>query len=308
MKAFGFVFVAAIMGLFVFGAMTLYDYIGPHATLSYNPYEGNLSMLPTSGAVQFYSHMRYTSSIITYTIENDCSQTKAQEIEAALRIISEDTVLRFMSSDNGEIHYLCSQTAPPSGAEGTFIAGEGGPVKIINTTTFAVILSGQVELYRPETCQTPNIALHETFHALGFDHVNDPTDIMYPVTDCHKVIHQSLIKSINALYAYASEPDLSIETVSANQSGSFLNFHIAMSNHGVRDSLNSTLTLFTDNKKVKDFPLGEIDLGTKKFLDVQNLLIDRSASTIEFTITPQDNQSDMFPNNNFAELDLVYKK
>ena len=279
----------------------------PKETVAYSPYQGNLSLLPKSGAVQFYPNMRFPNTTITYSIESACSPTKIESIKQALEILSENTSLIFVPEKNGQIKYLCSQVEPTADQQGHFVAGEGGPDKIINTSVFSVILAGKVALYRAEKCQTPNVAIHETLHALGFDHVQDSTDIMYPVTDCNRQLKKTTINAINKLYSYASEPDLGIDQVSANQTGKYLNFHITITNHGLADSKDSNLTLYSDNKVIKTFNLGYLAIGTKKFLDVQHMnLGSDKISTVSFIVNANDGQEDLFVKNNLAEINLIY--
>ncbi len=307
MNWLGYIFMLMFLGATFYGIVMIMQLV-PQAALYYTPYDGNISLLPVSGAVQFYPEMRYPNNTITYTIGKACTESKAVNIRRALDILSANTSLVFIPESNGEITYLCSDISPNQSDESHIIAGEGGPTKIINTTTFSVILAGQVSLYRPERCQTPNIAIHETLHALGFDHVQDPTDIMYPVTDCNKYLKQATIDAINKLYSYPSEPDLAIDSVSANQTGRYLNFHITIMNHGLKNSLGSNLTLYSDGNPLRTFILGEIDIGTKKFLDVQNMYLQSSRiSNVTFLIQATDGQADLFPKNNFAKINLIYK-
>ena len=304
MRWFEAIIIGALLCLLVFGGLNMISYL-PIGNASYAKYEGNTTLMPAVGAVQFYPNMRYVSSNINYSVESACSAEKTINILRALDIISSKTVLTFQKVDSGgQIVYLCSLPAPSTEQQGHFVAGEGGPTSIINTTAFSLILSGQVALYRNERCSTPNIAIHETLHALGFDHVNDPTDIMYPVTDCNKEIKPTMIAAINKLYSYPTEPDLGIDSLSANRTGRYLNFHIAVSNHGLSDAIKTKLTLTSNAREIKSFDLGAINVGTRKFLDVQNLIIPSNADKIIFTVKLQDGQSDLFPADDDAEITL----
>jgi hypothetical protein len=304
MKMFELIVTGLLLCFLVFGVMTIISYL-PMGSSVYAQYEGNISLLPKVGAVQFYSNMRYESSTITYSVENACSLEKTIDIKKALQIISDKTILKFIRvSDNGQIVYLCSLPEPTAEQKGHFIAGEGGPVSIINTTSFSLINSGQVALYRDERCTTPNVAIHETLHALGFDHVQDRSDIMYPVTDCNKEIKPALIAAINKLYSYPSQPDLGIETLIVNQSGRFLDFHIAIGNHGLSSATEANLTLMTESKVIRSFDIGPISTGMRKILDVQNLLISSKSVKITFIVKSTVGQEDMFLADNEVEITL----
>lgn len=308
MRWMDFILLILLLSTLIYGINVLIDLV-PKETLAYNPYEGNISLIPKSGAVQFYPNMRYPNNTITYSIESACSPSKIEDIKQALDLLSQNTSLRFFYEKDGQIKYLCSQLEPNPEQRGHFVAGEGGPDKIINTSIFAVILAGKVSLYRAEKCDTPNIAIHETLHALGFDHIQDSSDIMYPVTDCNKHLKKTTINAINKLYSYASEPDLGIDYVAANQTGNYLNFHITITNHGLAASRKSNLTLYSDSKSLKTFDLGALDIGTKKFLDVQNMnLGSDKINTVSFIVAPNDGQEDLFAKNDLAEINLIYAR
>jgi len=195
----------------------------------------------------------------------------------------------FEKSDSGEIEITCSNIAPEAKEENHFIAGEGGPSEIINATKYSVILSGRIALYRPETCPTPQISTHELLHALGFDHNNNPSSIMYPLTDCEQEIDESIIQTINSLYADPPYADLLIETALANKSGGYLNIDVTIANYGLSDVSNSSLILYADDKIVKEFQIGDFKIGTKRFLSATNIKIPRSVSEVQFSIeTPED--------------------
>lgn len=236
--------------------------------------------------LQFYPAMRYRDKSISYHISSACNATKKKDVERALSVLSQNTVLTFYeASQNAEMNILCSEVSPSTEEKGHFIAGEGGPSEIINTSRYAVILSGKVSLYRKTTqCVQPNIAIHEILHALGFDHINDPKSIMYPVTQCDQKIDEIIFDKINQLYSTLSLPDLAIEKVSAINKGPYVDFEIHIANYGLDDSLNSTLIVFTDKKNVKEYSLEKIPIGIKKILKVDNLRIPLQSKGISFEI------------------------
>jgi len=258
-----------------------------------------------ANSTQFYPNMRYRDKKITYSIEANCTQKKQKDIEYALTLLSSRTFLTFTpSKENPELRYLCSNIAPDPEEEGHFVAGEGGPSEIINTSAYAVIFTGKVSLYRPEICEEPKIALHETLHALGFDHSNNPESIMYPVTNCNQIVDQYIIDEINDLYKVDSAPDLSIEKVNASTKGRYLDFSIVVVNIGLKDTTSAMLSVFANGDKVKDFDLEEIEIGSKKSLAVENL---RLPSAEKVTLQVQSNvpSSEITLKNNKVELSLA---
>ena len=264
----------------------------------------NKANLDYGKGIQFYPRMRYKDRIISYTISNSCNDAKRKDVEGALSYIIQQTILEFKSSPNGELKILCAEISPTPAEEGHFVAGEGGPSEIINTTNYAVILSGKVSLYRRTAeCVKPNVAMHEILHALGFDHNNNPNSIMYPVTDCSQELDNYIITEINSLYKEDSLPDLLIEKVKASKTGRYVNFNITIANFGLQDSENSDLIIYSDSEEIKTFSLGEVDLGTRKILNVENLRAPSSTDYLIFEIKNKENE--LNKDNNIAKMKLV---
>ena len=256
-----------------------------------------------SNNIQFYSNMRYKDRKITYTISNSCDAAKKKDVERAFAFLAERTILNFRESPDGEISILCSDISPKPEEKGHFVAGEGGPSEIINTTRFAVILSGKVSLYRRTSeCARPNVAIHEILHALGFDHNKNPKSIMYAVTDCDQTLDANIIEEINDLYKTESAPDLMIEKVKASQRGRYLNFEITIGNLGLQDSEGSNLAVYADSTEVKSFTLSQIEIGTRKILTVDNLRVPLSFEIANFEVKTSEKEIDK--NNNIVELKL----
>jgi hypothetical protein len=284
----------------------------PIGSKTYIPYSANLSNYFTENQnvsaynqiVQFYPNMRYPDRVVSYRIEYACSEEKVNNIKKAFEILSEKTILRFNeTTENPEISILCSNIAPTSQEKGHFIAGEGGPSEIINTTNFAVILSGKVSLYRENKCDEPKVAIHEVLHALGFDHYNNTKSILYPITSCDQQIDPGIIEMINKLYSVNSLPDLAIESIEASREGRYLNFDINISNAGLIHSKEAELNLFFENEKITNFSVGSLDVGEKKILSVQNLRLPSRADRITFIV--ESNESELSLTNNKAEIYAV---
>ncbi len=253
--------------------------------------------------IQFYPNMRYSESRISYEIAGACSNEKVSQVEEVFSILEDRTILEFYSSGNGEIAVTCSDLAPEPKTEGHFVAGEGGPTEIVNSTLYSVILSGKVALYRDEKCANPNIALHEILHALGFDHNNNQNSILYPTLDCDQEIDSYIIDEINRLYEVESAPDLTISKVEATKGGPYLNFEIEVANQGLKLANNVVLSIYSNGNLEEEFNLDDIDIGTRKILKVENLKISRSANIIKFVVDSQNRIDEISENNN--ELELV---
>lgn len=270
-------------------------------------YNVNISKYSISNNSQFYPNMRYRSKEISYFIESVCNEAKKRYVSNSFSILSNRTVLRFYPTNKDpEIRILCTEIAPTPEEENHFVAGEGGPSEIINTSLYSVILSGKVSLYRDEKCDESKIALHEILHALGFDHNSNEGSIMYPVTSCKQEFDNYIIEEINKIYSAPTYPELIIESISANRTGRYLSFEITIGNYGLQDSANSSLDIYADSEKVKTFNLGKLEIGTKKFLTATNVRIPRASDNIDFVIVTQDNE--LSKENNRASVTLSEKE
>ena len=300
MKVLDVIVLLLLIGVLGFGVYVLLQYL-PLGGTQYQAYNANFSS-EISGNYQFYANMRYPDRVISYTIEDACSEKKKEDVIMAFGILQEKTVLSFYQSGNGMIRILCSSIAPQPEDAGHFIAGEGGPTEIINTSIYSVILSGKVSLYREEKCGTPNVAIHEILHALGFDHNNDKKSIMYPVTECVQEIDDYIVEEIDKLYRADSLPDLLISKLEANKTGRYLNFEIIVGNYGFKESNGAALVVSAGGENIKEIDLGKVPIGTRKMLSVQNLRLPRDSQIILFKV--ETSEKELSKENNAAELNL----
>jgi len=298
-----------LCALLIFGLYSMYLNL-PIGTKIYKPFSGNVSYLPeivingSGEVVQFYPNMRYSDRIISYKIESACSEKKSNDIVMAFAAISEKTILDFyQSDDNPEIKILCSDVAPLAEEKGHFVAGEGGPSEIINTTKFSVILSGKIALYRENKCDKPNVAIHEILHALGFDHINSLKSILYPITSCDQQIDLGVVDLINKLYSIDSLPDLAIDALDASSEGRYLNFNINILNIGLAKSSWAELNLYSDNEKITNFSLGDVEIGEKRILMVENLRLPSREDNIMFVV--ESSSRELTLDNNRIEVSAV---
>lgn len=273
----------------------------PTAPKAYTEFATNISKNLPSKSYQFYPNMRYQEKRIGYYLETACDEKKRSDVERAFKILEDKTILEFYPSSSGKIRILCSDLAPEPENKDHFVAGEGGPTEIINTSEYSVILAGKISLYRPERCDIPIVALHEILHALGFDHTNDKKSVMYPVTECEQELDGYIINQINSLYSVDSEPDLVIEKVSAFSSGRYVSFNINISNYGLDDVENFSLFIMGDNQTIKEFPMEDLKMGERKTLNVQNTRVPRNLEKISF-IVRMNKGNELSMENNIAEL------
>ena len=260
--------------LFVVALLVLYWFI-PLETITYgigSPTHSNFSLNSYDNqSMQFYKNMRYPGSDISYAIDN-CPLKKMDEMKQAFEAISDKTVIDFYPVvGDEEISVTCDSKAKIEG--GLFIAGEGGPTNITQSDRFNIIHKGSILLIRESKCPRPNIGIHELLHALGFDHSNNPNNVMYSVSKCDQTIGQDTINLLNFLYSFPSQPDLAFENVSASMRGRYLDVNITIRNNGLKDSEKTEIFIYADNKLIKEVDLDILKIGHGRIIVLTNIFI-----------------------------------
>ncbi|MBI5804094.1 matrixin family metalloprotease [Candidatus Pacearchaeota archaeon] len=302
MKAVDFLVLIILLGLLAAGSYFLWLNL-PGEKIEFESYNANLSYNLPSESSQFYPNMRYVEKDISYSVSRSCNAQKKLDVERAFATLEGITILNFYSSENSpEIVFSCSNISPEPEEEGHFVAGEGGPSIIINSSRYAVIKAGKVALYREEKCDTPQVAIHEILHALGFDHNNNKNSIMYPVTDCNQKIDETIIEEINRLYSEPSLGDLIIEKAEAEKSGRYLSAEVLLANYGLKDVQKSELEFLVNGKIIKSFEMNEINVGAKKSLSITNLRI--PGDTEEVLLVVKTSELEISKTNNEAIIKL----
>ncbi|MBU2612276.1 MAG: matrixin family metalloprotease [Nanoarchaeota archaeon] len=259
---------------------------------------GNFSIGNESDEMQFYSNMRFPEKDISYAIDENCNLQRANNMIRAFEIMEEITPLNFYPSGTGgpEIEITCDEKSIPTGG-GTFVAGEGGPTRIISGENFNIILSGSILLLRDSSCPRPNIHIHELLHVLGFDHSENENNIMYPISDCSQTIGDDIINKINFLYNYPPYPDLELKDVSAFMSGRYLSINLSVRNIGLKEANPSKLVIYSDNKAIKELDLDAIDISSAYNLEIRNVWVpDRQPK--ELKIKVETNEPELSLENN----------
>lgn len=302
MRFLDFVIFLLLAVFLVGGVYFLWTYF-PSEPTPFDKYVSNFSEDFPENSIQFNPNMRYSDKRIGYSVSESCSNKKKNDFLDAVILLESKTVLDFYESSKPEIIISCSNIAPEPDEEGHFVAGEGGPSVIINSTNFAVITLGKIALFKPESCDTPQVAAHELLHALGFDHNSNKDSIMYPVTNCDQTIDGDIVTEINRLYNIPSAADLVIENIEATKSGRYLNFEIIVANRGLKGVRDSVLKISTRGEVIKEFDMEDLSLGSRKSLAVTNLQIPRGSDSVSFEITTPENE--ISNSNNFANIALV---
>ena len=301
-KFFSIVFVFLVIFLLVFYwfiPFNVIEFSDPFGNKNFNS-----SLNASDSNLQFYENMRYPNQGISYKI-HDCPLYKKNNIDQAFGILSNLTVLDFFPVESDEeISAFCSDKRKVR--EGLFIAGEGGPINITRTENFNVIFHGEILLIKESECAIPNIGLHEILHALGFDHSFNKNSIMYDVSRCNQEIGQDIINKINEVYSSPSQPDLSFENVSALMRGKYLDANISIRNNGLSESAGAKLIIYADEKSVKEFDIGSLEVGHGTTISLNNIWISKiSVSELRFLI--DYNLPELKKNNNEKKLEIKSK-
>ncbi|MCK9595892.1 matrixin family metalloprotease [Candidatus Pacearchaeota archaeon] len=286
----------------LFTIFLLVFYFAPFNTLNFavNSQGSNFSILP-GNQMQFYPNMRFPSNSISYKI-SDCPLQKEDDMEYAFRILENITMLSFYPVlDNEEIAITCEERNRIN--NGLFIAGEGGPINITVAGDLSVITYGEILLIRKSECSKPNVALHELFHVLGFEHSTNPENIMYNVTDCNEIIGDDMIELINELYSIPSYPDLYIQNVSAIMKGRFLDVNITVVNGGLNKAQPFKVILYANENIIDTIDFEEIDIGYGKIVNMRNIWVsEMNINELEFVIDSSDKEIDK--ENNKIKLEI----
>lgn len=297
-----YIFILAVGGLLYF------YWFMPFSDIEYitkPEYRGNSNFsLSGTNVLQFYENLRYPSERISYRIDDVCSLQKKADMEWAFETIENLTILDFYPViTDEEIFVTCEDKIKTD--ERFFVAGEGGPTNITITENFNVILHGGILLLRESECEKPNVAIHELLHALGYDHSQNPNNIMYNISKCHQTIGDDITKSIDEIYSVESKYDLSFENVSASMDGRYLNVNATIRNNGLKISDYATMKIYADEKFQKEIELEPMQIGFGTTLSFKNIFVS-SLNVKEVKILIETNTEELSKTNN--EIILEIKK
>ena len=260
-----------IMALLMIVSLGLYYYFPPEDFYYREFKNSEFSVENSSSELQFYPNMRFASREISYSINGECNLAKTLDIKEAFEIIENETVLNFYESSQSQIDVYCEEKNRVS--DGLFIAGEGGPTEIVDLDDYSLILAGEILLIRNSNCEKPNIGIHEIFHVLGFNHSENPKNIMYPVSRCSQEIGNEVISKIAEVYSKPTLMDLEVVDFQAEKKGIRLNFNVSIKNYGFKNSGESVVQVYADDKFLQDWKVSDLKPGSGLTLSIENVAI-----------------------------------
>ena len=254
----------------------------------------------------FIKNLRFNHNHISYFIEAGCSEIRENAMIEAFGIFEDEMdLISFYEVENkieADISVGCSDDYIELG-ENLFVAGEGGPSKIINTSIFKLIEKGKISLYNDPQCDYPIVELHELSHVFGFDHSDNPSNIMYNVSRCDQRITDDMIELIDKLYSIEPLADALISELTAVKKGRYLDFNITILNEGLIgiDSIN--LTVVAGGKEIQLIDLGELDVGYGRTLKATNVKLPSiNVEKVDFILDADNIVRELNEENNFIQM------
>ena len=256
-----------------------------------------------STQMQFYKNMRFPTTSISYKIEDNCSLEKKNEMTDAFNYLQNLTLLRFYPVDTTEdVTVSCdNEVIPSDSGKGFFVAGEGGPTKVIPGENFYTILQGKILLLKSSNCERPNIEIHELLHVLGFDHSKNSNNIMYPISDCSQTIGSEIPSKINEIYSFPSYPDLKLSNISATLGGRYLDINLTIENIGLSSSTGEKILIYGDNDLLKEKNFEGLEIGERLIIQFTNIFVSK-IKVEELNVSVETNGSELSLKNNQISL------
>lgn len=234
----------------------------------------------SSSLAMFESNMRFNHNTLTFFINSACEKNKITRMYQAFSIVTEQTeiILFKPAKDEASADILigCTQDAYQF-EKNVFASGEGGPTEYYSLDFYPLILKGKILLYNEDSCDYPITELHELFHVLGFDHINNPNLIMYPYVGCKETVNPELIAKLKELYSIEPLAELYFSNISASKTGSYLNFRVQINNDGLIAAENFYLKLYVDNAEIDSFDFKLVPVGTSNMFYITNEKLPSSA-------------------------------
>lgn len=287
---------------------TLKDRYGVAEDLMVSDYDTSINNITSysDSKLQFYPNMRFNHNAITYRVNPNCTSQQAEKFGEATQALNNKIKGLLITqepwiNEEADIEVLCGREFLESGD--VFVAGEGGPKFVLNSSLFTIIIGGKVVLYR-DSCSY-NVELHELLHVFGFTHSNNRFSVMYNNSYCNQFLTGDIINELTRLYAYQPLPELFFEEISVTKHGSYLDFNITVENEGMINSGNISMDLLANDKFLQKFSLGIVEFGGGRILRTKNInLPSRNIKNVTFIIDPENKVAEYKKDNNRITLEV----
>lgn len=247
----------------------------------------------------FMSDMRFDTSNISYTFI-DCKEEVKERMKKAFEIITNETgIIHFYENSEPKISIYCSDQVGEQ-RNNTFVAGEGGPNKVILSDLYPLIIDGKIYLNKQQErdkCDYPVVEIHELLHVFGFDHISNKLKVLYPYVSCSQRITQDITSELIRIYTEEAKADLTLKNLSAKTHGTYLDFEITIQNRGLIGTNNVSLTILGNEKLIEQVPIENLEPGISQTIKAKNLFT-KSLDIKQITFKVTTNSEEYFYENN----------
>jgi len=249
----------------------------------------------------FMNNMRFDTNNISYSFV-DCNEEVVSRMKQAFQIVSDETqAVYFYEHSLPKIVIYCSEQKSEK-REATYVAGEGGPNKVILLDLYPLIVDGKIYLYQQgkrDTCEYPIVEMHELMHVFGFDHINKTNEILYPYVKCEQRLTEDIVNELKRLYSENPKADLTLQNLTVITHGIYLDFNLTILNRGLINSQNVSLIITNPEKTIYFTPIGDLPPGISQIITAKNILT-KSTSLNQIKFKTTTNTEEYFYENNEA--------
>ncbi len=249
----------------------------------------------------FMNNMRFDTNSISYSFV-DCDREAEDRMKQAFQIVSDETKdIIFYESNAPKIIIYCSEKEGEK-RNSTYVAGEGGPNKVILLDLYPLIVDGKIYLYQQgkrDICEYPVVEMHELMHVFGFDHINKTNEILYPYVKCEQRITEDIIGELKRLYSEEAKADITLQNLTVSTKGFYLDFNLTILNRGLINAGNVSLQILDQEKIIYSAQIGELPPGISQSITARNILT-KSISLNQIKFKATTNTKEYFYENNEA--------
>lgn len=243
--------------------------------------------IPTE--IQFMPEIRFNHNNISYKYEPGCER-REEKMNLAFETLENlsSQISFYEDNENAEIIISCSKENVQK-SENIFLAGEGGPSKILNLSMGALISEGTINLYDQKNeipCENPIVEIHELLHVLGYNHQSNKTSTLYPYYHCNQKIPSKIITHLDNLYSQEPKAEIFFNKLTATKHDNYFDYELEIKNEGLIPAEKVFLLIMSKNVQIDKTEFSTIEPGNGKSYTVQNQkLPSKNIDNITFILT-----------------------